>query len=379
MTNTPETDVRTALNEAATVTGLGFDEAAVLSRGHRVVRRRRVVAAAAGVAAIALGTIVALQVSGNGFNRALPPATSPTATVVAVAGPIDESGEVAPGIDDAGVAQGYGVRLTVKGGATGKVVETWTVLKGTKAVKTITRSVSRIGVGQASLVLPAESGIPGLVLGYANTGSDRSVYAGINAAPEQPMRGDGGASQLTAVSGATRTDSVLFVTKYEGFDPSKIVGLSWGEASDAVLQGSARRSILLNAERTDLLAAILTEPDGNQWISWASATQIGVASSMGTTRPAPATGALQVLGLPGSSDPTTPSPDKIFGWVTGGDDVTVSTTSPDTTVISYAQDRSGRRPFLITSKQGLFTGPVTVTGAGVTQTVDLNALRNAPQ
>lgn len=381
MTNTPETDVRTALNEAATVTGLGFDEAAVLSRGHRVVRRRRMVAAGAGVAAVALATVVALQVSGNGFNRALPPATSPTATRVEapeVAGPTDESGEVVPGTDDAGVAQGYGARLTVKGAATGPVVETWTLIKGTTTVKTVTRTVNRVGIGQASLLLPAESGIPDLVIGYVNTGSDRSGLVNVNTAPEQLREGGGGDAQLVAASGPTRRHDQLFVGKYDSFDPSKIVGLSWAEIASTDPAEQGQRSVLLNTGRTDLVAAVLTEPNGHQWISWANDTQVGVGSFRGTTRPETATGALQLLGRPGSSDPAGASPDKIFGWVTDGDDVTVNTTSPDTAAISYGSARSGRRPFLITSRQGLFTGPVTVTGAGVTQAVDLNALRNAP-
>ena len=285
MTNTPETDVRTALNEAATITGLGFDEAAVLSRGHRVVRRRRVVAAGAGVAAAALATVVALQVSGNGFNRALPPASNPTSTVIAVAGPVDETGEVVPGTDEAGVAQGFGARLSVRGGAGGRVVETWTVTEAGKPVKTLTREAGLLGVGRASLLLPAESGIPDLVLGYVNTGSDRSISAGINTAPEQLRRGGGGDTHLTGVSGATRRHDHLFVEKYDAFDPSKIVGLSWGETNDADPARLKQRSILLNTERTDLVAAVLTEPSGDQWISWASATQIGLASSMGQPHP----------------------------------------------------------------------------------------------
>ena len=379
MTNTPETDVRTALNEAATITGLGFDEAAVLSRGHRVVRRRRVVAAGAGVAAAALATVVALQVSGNGFNRALPPASNPTSTVIAVAGPVDETGEVVPGTDEAGVAQGFGARLSVRGGAGGRVVETWTVTEAGKPVKTLTREAGLLGVGRASLLLPAESGIPDLVLGYVNTGSDRSISAGINTAPEQLRRGGGGDTHLTGVSGATRRHDHLFVEKYDAFDPSKIVGLSWGETNDADPARLKQRSILLNTERTDLVAAVLTEPSGDQWISWASPTQVGVAGVGGGSGPAAASGALQLLGRPVVDNPGLGLHDKVFGWVTEGDDVTVGTTPPDTAVTSYGAGRSGRRPFLITSKQGMFTGPVRVTGAGVSQTVDVGALRNIPQ
>ncbi|OFE18091.1 hypothetical protein BA895_13300 [Humibacillus sp. DSM 29435] len=381
MTNTPETDVRTALNEAATVTGLGFDEAAVLSRGHRVVRRRRIATAGAGIAAVALGTVVALQVSGNGFNRALPPATSPTSTVVAVAGTVDEAGEVVPGTDEAGASQGYGARLSVKGGTGGRVVETWTVTESGTTVKSLTREAGLLAVGQASLLLPAESGLPGLVLGYVNTGSDRSVSVGINTAPEQLIGGGGSATHLAAVGGAARRHDHLFVQKYDAFDPSKIVGLSWAEANDPDPTKLQKRSILLNTDRRDLDAVVLSQPDGNQWISWASDTEIGVASSNGNSRPEAVTGALRLLALPAVDNPAVGEPDKIFGWVTGNESttVTVRTTASDSVVTSYGPVRSGRRPFLITSKQGLLRSPVTVTGAGITQTIDLETLRNIPQ
>lgn len=389
MTNTPETDVRTALNEAATVTGLGFDEAAVLSRGHRVVRRRRIATAGAGIAAVALGTVVALQVSGNGFNRALPPATNPTSTVVAVAevtGPVNERGGVLGGEDESVNPEGLGARLTVKGGATGKVVETWTVLDGPKTVKTITRSADRVGVGQASLLLPAESGLPGLVLGYANTGSDRSVWVGLTIAP-QPSAGSGSRGsyqRLTAVGGTSPRPDYLFIEKFDAvneFDPTKIVGLSWAEAYDPDPTKLQKRSILLNTDRRDLDAVVLSQPDGNQWISWASDTEIGVASSNGNSRPETVTGALRLLALPAVDNPAVGEPDKIFGWVTGNESttVTVRTTPPDSVVTSYGPVRSGRRPFLITSRQGLVRSPVTVTGAGDTQTIDLETLRNTPQ
>ncbi|MEO7069715.1 MAG: hypothetical protein ABI131_04400, partial [Nostocoides sp.] len=155
------------------MSGLRFDEAAVLSQGHALVRRRRVATVGAGVAALALAAVVAVQVSGNGFNRALPAVPNPTSTVIGLAGPIDEAGEVSPGTGDLAPV-GYGARLSVKGGAGSRVVETWTVKNAGKTVKTLTREADRLGVGQASLLLPAESGIPGLVLGYVNTGSDHA-------------------------------------------------------------------------------------------------------------------------------------------------------------------------------------------------------------
>lgn len=380
MTSTPDTDIRAALTEAATMSDLDFDEAAVFSQGHRLVRRRRVATVGAGVAALALGTVVALQVSGNGFNRALPPATNPTSTVIAVAGPIDETGEVLPGFDEGQKPQGYGARLSVKGGAGGQVVETWTVTDAGKAVKTFTRAAKVLDVGQASLVLPAESGIPNLVLGYVNTGSDRSAVAGVNVAPEPPRGGGGGGEQLKAFSGGPQRHDHLFVNTFDAFDPSKIVGLSWGETSEANPLVPEQRSILLNTGRTDLVAAVLTEPDGNQWISWSSATQIGVAGLGGGSRPAAATGALQLLGRPAVDNPALAQHDKIFGWVTGGDgnDVKVKTAGGDYR-ITYGTTSSGRHPILITSVDGRFTRPVTVSGGGVTQTVDVGALRNTPQ
>lgn len=166
--------------------------------------------------------------------------------------------------------------MSVRGGATGRVVETWKVLKGTNTFKTITRSTNRLQVDQASLVLPAESGIPGLVLGYVSTGSYQSISARLSFAPEVPV-GGGSSEQLRKAIGSepARFDH-LFVQEFEAIDPSKVVGLSWAEPDDGDPSTVQQRSTLLNTGRTDLDAAVLTEPDGNEWISWASDTEIGV-------------------------------------------------------------------------------------------------------
>ncbi|MEO6997036.1 MAG: hypothetical protein ABI112_03040 [Terracoccus sp.] len=375
MTNTPETDVRAALTEAATMSGLGLDEAAVLSQGHRLVRRRRLATAGAGVAALALAAVVAVQVSGHGFNRALPASPNPTSTVIGLAGPIDEAGEVSPGRDLAPL--GYGARLSVKGGAGSRVVETWTVKKAGKTVKTLTRESDRLGVGQASLLFPAESGIPGLVLGYVNTGSDPSSITGVVTAPEL-VRARVSSEPLKTLVFAPQRQDYLFVQTIDAFDPSQIVGLTWLEGAPPQKEGI--RAILLNTTRTDLVTVVLTEPGGDQWISWHSDTQIGVAVMNGEGRPTDVTGVVRLLGRPLVDDPELAQHDKIFGWVTGDDTTTVTaiTTPPDTTVTTYGPAQAGRRPFLITSKQSRFTGPVKVNGSGGTQTINFDTLRNRP-
>ncbi|OFE15310.1 hypothetical protein BA895_06105 [Humibacillus sp. DSM 29435] len=368
MTNTAETDVRAALTEAATMSGLGFDEAAVLSQGHRLVRRRRVATAGAGVVALALAAVVAVQVSGQGFNRALPASPNPTSTVISLAGPIDEAAEVTQETGD-GTASGYGTRLLVKGGAgSSRVVETWTVKKAGKTVKTLTRESDRLGVGQASLLFPAESGIPGLVLGYVNTGSDHSSITGVATAPDLVRGAASSESLKTLVYGPQRQDYV-FVQTIDAFDPSQIVGLTWLEGAPPQKEGI--RAILLNTTRTDLVTVVLTEPGGDQWISWSSDTQIGLAVTNGEGRPTDVTGVVRLLGRPAVYDPELAQHDKIFGWVTGDDTTTVTaiTTPPDAAVTTYGPAQAGRRPFLITSKAGRFTGPVKVNGSGGTQTI----------
>lgn len=383
MNTIPETEVRDALGEAAGVTGLTFNPATVLTRGHRVVRRRRLATAGLSVSAVAVAAVAAAQLTGGSTYRSLPPVGNQTSTGVNtpvpaptpnsldVTGPINESGEVVEGTDEAGKAPTYRARLTVKGEATGKVVESWTVLEGTKTVKTITRSTNPVGINEASLLLPAESGIPNLVLGYVNTGSYQSISAGLTFAPELLLGNRSSNALRKAIGSQPARFDHLFVQRFDAFDPTKVIGLSWADVDDSELTKVQQRSILLNTGRTDLSAAVLTEPDGNQWISWASDTELGVANYATNSPPQSVTGVVRLLGRPGSSNPAVASPDKLFGWVTGDDTtaVEVITTPPDTTVTSYGPAGSGRRPFLITAKQGSFTGPVKVNGSGSTQTI----------
>ena len=119
MTATPDSDVRAALEGASQVDGLSFSPEAVLLAGHRVVRRRRLVATGLATAATAVVAVVAVQL-GSGQPRALPalpPQVSQT-TPAAPTGPF--SGTTASD----GFRQGKSVDVAVVPRGDGTVRET---------------------------------------------------------------------------------------------------------------------------------------------------------------------------------------------------------------------------------------------------------------
>jgi hypothetical protein len=89
MTARPDADVRDALETAALPAGLVLDTTAVLERGHRTVRRRRVLrAVVAATAVIAVGVALGVAAGRTGANRAIPAGASdqPVTTLYADGG-----------------------------------------------------------------------------------------------------------------------------------------------------------------------------------------------------------------------------------------------------------------------------------------------------
>ncbi|WP_020143091.1 hypothetical protein [Terracoccus sp. 273MFTsu3.1] len=368
MNATPETDIRAALGEASHEAGLTFSPEAVLAEGHRVVRRRRIAAGAAVAAATAVVAVVAVQL-GTGQPRALP-AGDPSASQTAVAAALDESAQLYPD-GSTQSSNATGVRVEIASAPGGRVHETWIVLEGFKPVKAVRREVPRPKVGESSLLLPAESGLPGVIAGWVETGTPRTVIAGPVFAPDVTMGGSGSTTRLVPAAGGPAPTRYLFVTQAEGLDPTQLAGVVWSDAlDDADPTKVGYRAALTANARTDLHRAVLTTPDGTMRILWTDDKQSGLLWVPGAIQGPSGAGPLRLL-LVSSKIGVEPTPDLVFGWADGTEEVRATSSDPADHVVVSTQQVDGRTAFVVapTSAQQV-KGQLTITGGGTSSTVD---------
>ncbi|GAA2034109.1 hypothetical protein GCM10009740_25890 [Terrabacter terrae] len=370
MTTTPDSKVRAALDGATRVEGLTFDPEAVLHEGHRVVRRRRIAATGLTAAATAVVAVVAVQL-GTGQPRALPagPSTSPTAVVTA----LHESGQLSTnGSSEVQVMSGPGLRLEVESTSGGKVRETWQVLQGTKTVRTVRREVPRPQVGGSSLLLPTDGGLPGVIAGWVDTGSPRTLNVSPRFVPPTASSGETTSTTgLVPSGGGSASTRRLFITQVGRVMPDQLAGLTWSEmvdAADPVKQGF--RAALTANPRSDIARALLTAPDGDQWVAWSDDSHFGLLSGRGVQPGPDGSGPIQTLPVPARTGLGT-TPDLLFGWANGTAGVTATSSDPaDRLVVSF-DPAGGRTAFLVAPQPPSLRikGAVTVTVGGSSTTV----------
>ncbi|CAN7277207.1 hypothetical protein LJR027_001193 [Terrabacter sp. LjRoot27] len=368
MNAAPDTDIRAALDDATHVAGLTFSPDAVLAEGHRVVRRRRIAAAAAVAAATAVVAVVAVQL-GAGRPRALP-AGDPSSSQTAVAAALDESAQLYPD-GSSQSTKASGIRVEIASAAGGKVRETWFVLDGAARVKTVRREVPRPQVGGSSLLLPAESGLPGVVAGWVETGTPRTINAGPVFAPDVTMSGGSGATtRLVPAGGGPAPTRYLFVRQVAGFDAAQLVGVVWTDAlDDADPTKVGYRAALTTNARTDLHRAVLTTPDGTMRVLWTDDEQSGLLWVPGAIEGPSGAAPLRILPVPARTG-VEPTPDLVFGWADGTKEVRVTSSDPTDDVVVSTQQVDGRTAFVVapTSTQHV-KGELTIKGGGTSTTV----------
>lgn len=371
MTTTPESDVRAALNGATHVDGLSFDPEAVLLEGHRVVRRRRLAVTGLAAAATAVVAVVAVQL-GTGQPRALP-AGGQSSSATAVATALDESAQLSTN-GSSEILTGPGIRLHLRSTSGGKVQETWDLLQGTRTVKTVRREVTRPQVGGSSLLLPSASGLPGVIAGWVDTGSPRSLNVRPVFAPATSSSGEGSAgTRLVPSGGGASSTRHLFISQVATTMPAKLAGLAWSELlDDSNPTKLGYRAALTTNPRSDIDRAILTAPDGSQWVTWIDGSHFGLLSARGVQPGPDGSGPIRSLPVQGRTRIET-TPDLIFGWADGTGGVTATSSDPaDRLVVSFGR-AGGRTAFLVAPGPPSLKikGSVTVTVGGSSTSVDL--------
>lgn len=109
------------------------------------------------------------------------------------------------------------------------------------------------------------------------------------------------------MSSGTRTRGAEFATFMHEAGPA-LLRTAWLPTGD---HHRAQELTQLNTDRRDLDAVVLSQPDGNQWISWASDPEIGVAGSSGSSRPEAVSGALRLPALPAWTTRPSRSPTRV--------------------------------------------------------------------
>lgn len=375
MTPTHEPDVGIALREAADQpTGLRLDPDAVLGQGRRAVQRRRWAAASGGVAALVVVAVVAAQIGGGPDRATVVPATSstapaPSATTVqnAATGPVNESAQVQLPYASTADPVTDGVRLTLTAQATGSVRETWTFYNGPQQVRTFTRTSPRTTFGRMQLLLPVDSGQPGVVAGYVDTGSDRSSDVSI-AATGNTDGARGSTQRLVASGGTAQGTRYLFLMR--ATEPAhaalavndKVLGVVWQEADGAdPLAPTRQRAALWPQTRARVLKTVLTDDYGDEWVVWRDSQVMGfngVSGVVGTT-----TGQMQVLALRGVN---------LFGWYPGTDELKVESPGIQAWSVNKAEV-GGYTAFLLTLHLAAVGGSVTVSAGDAKATIELAA------
>ncbi|WP_076262580.1 hypothetical protein [Intrasporangium flavum] len=366
MTTTPDADVRAALDAAAGLPDLRLDPALVLDRGHRVVRRRRVLGGVAGAAAAAIVAVVAVQL-GTGQTRPLPPAHDPSRSSTAV-----RSGSLHGTTFSDGIKQGAGFEVAVEPGAKGQVTETWTLSEGNTTLKTVRRTRPVTADGQASFLMPDASGQKGVVYGYVLTG-DQGVQSGVAltqlvSAPDA-FTGDGAGGNLSDPASGRIVGS-LFIQRVEKADPTHVIGLIWGRSKVAGTQVTwLGDGAALRPDRTGGVdAAVVTVNPRLSVLLWRNGDRFGFGHRSGPsalTDP----GTLQVGVEPRGRAASGMAPDLAVGWVTSGAVELTSTDPGDSFTVVYGTPVGGRTPFVAVSANPDVKGAVTVRGGGESQTL----------
>ena len=369
MSTTPDADVRAALEQATDVAGLTFDPDDVLTRGHRVLRRRRLVTTGAAAAVAAVVAVVAVQL-GSGRPRAIPSGPSSSATAVVTA--LHESAQLSTnGSSEVQVMSGPGLRLEVESTSGGKVRETWQVLEGTKTVRTVRREVPRPQIGGSSLLLPTDGGLPGVIAGWVDTGSPRSL----NVRPVfVPAASSGEAStgtRLVPSGGEGSSTRHLFISQVNTLQPDKLAAMVWSETLDEAdpMKVGFRAALTANP-RPDIDRAVVTAPNGDQWVMWSDDSHFGLLSGRGVQPGPDGSGPIRTLSVPARTGLET-TPDLLFGWADGTGEVkATSSDSADRLVVSF--DRAGGRTAFLVAPQPpslRIKGALTVTVGGSSTTV----------
>ena len=391
MSTEPETDIREALSEAAQPVGLTLDSAAILHAGRRAVHRRQLVTAGAGIAAAAVLAVVAVQI-GGGSTRALPPAGTVTTSggSLGPTSPIDESGLMGGG-------DGTAARVRIVGDASGRVTETWTLLKdagdGTATpFRTVTRQGVQLRDGEATFLMPAESGLPNAVFGYVAHAGQPGVAAwakrnGLMNVLAAPALGPTSRDQVVmpliaplaplsdATPGSTRHDfGFALLTGRDTGAPaappvSDFVGIVWQT-------GRGQHAVLIPGSRPDVTKATVTAGT-NEWVLWATEKQIGLGGVTANNQQ-DVTGPLQVAALLRGNPQMAFHNDLAYGWVDGSDEEITASSSDrqDSFIVAYGAPVEGRRPFVVSSTAPEIRGTVTLVGAGTTRTIDFAAIRS---
>ena len=372
MNAAPDTDVRAALADAAHVTGLAFDPETVLTRGRRVVRRRRVATTGLVAAAVAGIAVIAVQL-GTGQPRALPAGPTTTNGVVTDA-PLVLDGTTF----DAGVPRvGAGVTVDVSPTGAGQVVERWELSDGAEVLRTVVRTVPATPLGRASFLMPSESGQPGVVYGYALTGAEgpETGYAMAQLVTAPGLATGGAGSSRGTLSDPTSRKAVgsVFRSDLGSADPEQVIGIIWSRtrptttatpAVDWLADGAALRS----GRAGGVDAAVVTVSARTSVLLWRDGERFGFGRRSGPLALKDA-GSLQVGVEPHSVAAPGTEHDLAVGWVTAGPIALTSTDPADAFTVSYGQPVGGRTPFVARSTQSEVKGTVTVTGGGETQKV----------
>jgi hypothetical protein len=368
MNATPDTDIRAALDDASHVGGLTFSPDAVLAEGRRVVRRRRIAATGVVAAATAVVAVVAVQL-GTGQPHALPSGGPSSSSTLAQA-----SGELTGSTFDDGVPkQGPGVQVEVTPADGGRVVERWTLSDGDTVLRTVSRTVRTTGSGEASFLMPTESGQVGVVYGYALTGA-QGAASGVDmtqlvTAPDAAT-GQGFGGTLTDPASGRALGSV-FRAETGSADPEQVIGLVWNrtrvEGSQVEWLGDGAA---LRAGRTGGVdAAVVTVSPRTSVLLWRDGDRFGFGRQLGPLA-ASDPGALQVGVQPHATAADGTEHDLAAGWVTTGPVELTSTDPADSFTISYGDPVGGRTPFVARSTLPDVKGVVTVTGGSEAQTID---------
>lgn len=368
MNATPDTDIRAALHEASHVSGLTFSPDAVLDEGHRVVRRRRIAATGLVAAATAVVAVVAVQL-GSGRPRALPAGDPSSSSALAQA-----SGELTGSTFDGGVPrQGPGVQVDVTPADGGRVVERWTLSDGATVLRTVSRTIRATASGEASFLMPEESGQQGVVYGYALTGPQGAASGVVlDQLVTAPDLADGQGSSGT-LSDPTSGQALGSVFRAENADPEQVVGVIWSRTrpttgATPAVEWLADGAALRTGRTGGVDAGVVTVSPRTSVLLWRDGDRFGFGRRSGplalTDR-----GNLQVGVEPHSSAAPGTENDLAVGWVTAGPVALTSTDPSDAFTVSYGEPVGGRTPFVARSTRAEVEGTVTVTGGGETQTV----------
>jgi hypothetical protein len=366
MNATPDTDIRAALADASDVAGLTFSTEAVLSEGHRVVRRRRAAATGLVAAATAVIAVVAVRL-GTDQPRALP-ALPPSATQITA--PV-ATGPLTGTTSSDGIRDGLGVDVTVTPGSDGRVRETWTLYDGATVRRTITRLAAASGAGQVSFLMPVESGQKGVVYGYALTGpedeQDVHVLTRVVTAPSTEP-GSGTLAALRDVR-TRRVVGSVFVWEIRGVHAETVIGVTWSREKVTPLAGTSlgEGAALRLGRAGGVTATVVTLSPRTSVMLWRdpSGRTFGVPGGPVETDP----GDLQVAVAPRTGTGPGRENDLAVGWVSSGLVELTSTDPADAFTITYGKPEGGRTPFVARATNPYVRGTVTVTGGGETQTL----------